>query len=183
MRKLLGLMLAATAALGVAACGSSNKTDASATTYVVTTPGAPTTSTPSTPAAQVIKPGPTRHHRLGVPHPVTKPRGRTIRYTEKVTGPTPAFCLRQAGMLNPHTVSRGETAGRAGTTGGDVFVDGPFKNAGQAASSAASLQGVETVQAARLYVVSTLRTARLGAVVKQVASCLKGAKGYGFLTF
>lgn len=187
MRKLLGLILPAAAALSVAACGAGNK-DASATTYVITTPGGATNgaaaSTPSHVAAPAAGPA-TRQRGHGspqTPHPQA-PRGRRVRYSQKVTGPTPALCLREAGLLNPHTVNPGEASARSATVGADVFVDGPYRNAGQAASSAASLQGVETVQAARLYVVSTLRTAHLGAVVRKVAGCLKGAKGSGFLTF
>ena len=94
-----------------------------------------------------------------------------------------AYCLASAGLFNPHVVSQGETVALSPAVGQQVFVDGPFKTRADAASSAASLNGIETVATAGLYVVSAKASAHLQAKVSAVASCLKSTKGQGSLTF
>jgi cytoskeletal protein RodZ len=202
MRKLTPLLLAA-AVVGLTACGGSTRHSSSTTTseqvaQTTVTAASSTVTTSTSPSAKPKKPkaDPPTHARTTTtdakakPRPVPKitpgkpeRRNPPLRYTEQVTGLTPVECLRLAGLLNPHTGTQGEASGLNAAVGQPVFVDGPFKNRANAQNAAASLRGVEDVKPAGLYVVSATLSSHLNFIVNNVASCLRGAKGHGFLTF
>jgi hypothetical protein len=58
-------------------------------------------------------------------------------------------------------------------SGKPVFVDGPYKSAAEAKSSAASLAGVQDAANGGLYVASAALTSKAGPVVRAVAKCLE----------
>jgi predicted small secreted protein len=207
MRYRLMPLLVLAAALSLAGCGGASTASRTSTSGAGTTtgvalaerPATPTTTTAqsarrSTPKARTRTTSAKRaahasshvaaHAPAHAPsQPSTPARPLAVTSTGKVSGPGPLACLRQAGLLNPHEVSQGENVALSAAIGEDVFVDGPYKNKNSAASAAVSLQGIEDVQAASLYVVSAKLSAHLHAKIKAVAACLNGARGHGFLKF
>jgi hypothetical protein len=204
MRKPLPLLLAATV-LGLTACGSSNpstttkkaaapavtQTQTQTHTQTTATDPAAKTKTASSKPAPKPKPKPSATADI-VPapkpvhihiHPERKLKVRPLHLVAHVKGPSPITCLKQAGLLNPHSTSKGEAEALSAAVGQDVYVDGPYKNHAAAVSAAGSLNGVEIAEASGLYMVSATLPSHLNADVKAVAKCLKSTKGKGFLGF
>jgi hypothetical protein len=100
-----------------------------------------------------------------------------------VSGPTPNICLKAVGLLTPHATQTSTWEAYDPTTKAPVFVDGPYKNKGQARASAKSLVGVESASPGGLYVVSANLASHLGFKVTATAKCLSGSSGQGTLRF
>ena len=78
-------------------------------------------------------------------------------------------CLRQARRVTPRRRSDGIWGGNDRGSGRPVLVDGPYRTAGEAAGSAASLEAVSLAQKGGRYGVSASLRSKLGPTVEQVA--------------
>lgn len=198
IRKPFALVLAATA-LGLAACGgsSSKSTTSGAASTVAAVQSTPSPSTPSTstnstrPAdkPKAHKPSPAKPTvqqmaAANVKRQKTKPAVATpAPLTGSVTGPSPISCLRSAGLVDAHSSEAFVWTATYPVNRGSLFIEGPYRSAGDAGRSARSLQGVETEVQGGLYVVSAVLSAHLGPQANTVASCLRAVTGHGTLTY
>jgi hypothetical protein len=199
MRKLLLLSLAASVPL-VAGCGGSGGAAPQETITVIHANAPQATQSVATTTAPAKKTTHAKAHAGNAAHasssaassttanqpPVplpTSPTDPSKQPVSHVKGPSPLRCLAIAGLLAPHYGSAGEASAVSSAVGQFVYVDGPFKNRASASASAQSLQGLEDVEAAHLYVVSARLDAHLHKQVAQVAGCLDGVSGTGFLSF
>jgi hypothetical protein len=170
----MGAALAVLVIGAVAGCGGQGAqlgppvTAPETTTAQAPTPSAPTTATspsakPRARAARAGKPA-VRTAAAVAKKPAVKPKPGTG---------APLACLREANLYKPAKSGDGVWSGVERKSGKPVFVDGPYKSAAEAKSSAASLAGVQDAANGGLYVASAALTSKAGPVVRAVAKCLE----------
>jgi hypothetical protein len=171
-------------AVTIAGCGGQNEADLGPP---VTQP-AGTSAQTSAPTTQSAKPRP-RVARAGKPHARTASSAKSGTTTTKTASSVqparkpaakpkpskeaPIACLAQAGLYKPAKSGDGLWSAVERKSGKPVFVDGPYKSAAEAKTSAASLVGVQDAAKGGLYVVSAAVRSNAGPVVRMVAKCLE----------
>lgn len=192
MTRRTGAALAVLVLGAVAGCGGQNQADLgppvtapAATSAQASAPGvstAPATTTqaakPRARAARAGKPG---AQSVRTPKPSTAPT-KTATPAPAAKKPAakanpskeaPLACLRQANLYKPAKSGDGLWSAVERKSGKPVFVDGPYKSAAEAKTSAASLVGVQDAAKGGLYVVSAAVRSHAGPVVRIVAKCLQ----------
>jgi hypothetical protein len=199
MRTTRWTVLIVAAAAGIAGCGGSSHNSSTRTTaaVVATVPQAATTTTTVT---TTTKPKPKPKPATSTVYTSAKPSARVTTIAglpgiairngtvERKTTPVPpvsgakpavgfmASCVGSAGLfkielIRPNTWRAVAPVG----TGLPVYVDGPYTTTSEAATSAASLLGIESAAPGGLYVVSAARTSHLNTYVNALGKCLARA--------
>jgi len=152
-----------------------------------------TTSTSAATPVSEVKPAkakPTAGSRRRAPRlPAPRPSppapipNNGIPPSAQVSGPTPISCLDVANLQNAHAMQVATWEAFDATNDMPVYVDGPYKDAGQATASAQALDGIEEEAAGGLYRVTASLHSNLSFQVNAVARCLSQTSGKGVLTF
>jgi hypothetical protein len=162
----------------VAGCGGQNEahlgpplTAPETTSSQGPAPAAPAATTTAKPRTRTTKASAVAKKPAATPKPVVvskKPAAKS-----KPGNEAPLACLAQAGLYKPAKSGDGLWSAVERKSGKPVFIDGPYKAAGEAKSSAASLAGVQDAAKGGLYVVSAAVRSHAGPVVRIVAKCLE----------
>jgi hypothetical protein len=156
------------AALGLSACGGSSQP------RVASSAGQPTTAQ-TTQATQTTAPNPAPrqiHKRATRPHASEQATTTAGAGAPAAKRSAPLDCLRGGGLANVLEPRAGVWSGQDRRTLALVLVDGPYKTAGEAADSAASLAAASLARGGGRYVVSAPLTSKLDADIAVVAKCL-----------
>jgi hypothetical protein len=164
---------------------ASTNTRATASTGATTNTGATTKPTKAATSNTGATTSPTKAAAKRKPQPIRNVIIKeAIQYAKADKGPVPpvagavpatgfmASCMTSNGFGQPLLLQANEWRAVVALKQAPVFIEGPYLSDSQAQVAAASLNGVETVAAGGLYVVSALLHYHLDADVNALATCL-----------